>query len=226
MARKHHANPYSIEVIAGFPLRKSVLVAFKRKRSRVSARLDGVSEIAGIQGVGADEKCALRELEKQFKRLIYEKVRIPPHEQKKQDEPICKLVNSLVNWEEFNRQNPSPEVLWGQIIRKSRQRLPVIRWLIGPAGIRDKTTRLPEILFSPHFAVLPKSAWFHAVVQRYPQGIQWIEPPHRVPDPTNENARRKAWAKIPIVLADDPDAWPLNSDAICRGSVPSAHSSQ
>ena len=64
MARKHHANPYSIEVIAGFPLRKSVLVAFKRKRSRVSARLDGVSEIAGIQGVGADEKCALRELEK------------------------------------------------------------------------------------------------------------------------------------------------------------------
>src|SRR5262249_3380901 len=128
---------------SGYPLKRTLLVTFNRDRGRVLAELKEVSRTLGIQGVGYDEESALQDLERQFDQLVREKVRIPPHARNERNEPILNIVNYLVDWKKFDRENPTPHLLWGRIVRRGASGRPTIHWLVGPDDLREKTAILP-----------------------------------------------------------------------------------
>jgi hypothetical protein len=193
----------------GYPLRRTQRVIFNREKGHVTAELKEVSRMLDLRGIGADEDLAFRDLERQFDRLVHEKVRIPPHAREERDEPARLIVNHLVDWEQFSWENPAPRLLWGQIGRPTSSGLPMIYWLIGPNGVRKQSTVLPRKLWTPYFSLLEQGAWFRAVVLEYPDRVEWIEPPSSSPDPTDPSVRKAAWEAIPHVYADTPDVWPL-----------------
>jgi hypothetical protein len=86
-----------------------------------------------------------------------------------------------------------------------------IHWLLGPAGVRRDTGLLPRRYAHARLLALRQGKWFRAVVKEYPARIEWIEPPEQAPDPEDPAERNKAWAAIPVVIADDPDVWPLKN---------------
>jgi hypothetical protein len=184
-------------------------VAFNRELGRVLAELKEVSKDLGIKGVGIDEEGALRDLERQFDQLVTEKVRIPPHARRPDDDRIRSVVNHLVNWDQFERDNPAPQLLWGRITGNTHSSRPRVHWRLGLGGMHGKIGEVPPRLESPYFRQLDDGDWFQAVVLDYLDHIEWIEPPVRRPDPTDPEARAAAWQAIARTLADEPDVWPL-----------------
>jgi hypothetical protein len=196
----------------GYPLRRAVLVVFNRDGRKVTAELKEVAGILKIRGVGMDEESALRDLEVQFEKLVREKVRVPPHVREKKDLPLVLVINCLVDWKRFDRENPLPTPLWGQVLKHRNGHSPRIRWLLGPNKIRKQTTPLPASHTHPFILELPEGQWFKGVVKEYPDRIEWVEPPYRVPDPTDPEERRRAWEAIPTIYADQPGVWPVKGE--------------
>ncbi len=193
----------------GYPLRRTQLVVFNREKGRVTAELREVSRSLDLRGIGADEALALRDLERQFDWLVREKVRIPLHARQARDEMVRLIVDHLVDWEQFERENPTPRLLWGRITRHGHSLRPTVHWLRGPGGLQEQTGPLPWRLRTSYFLLLKEGDWFRAVVLEYPDRIEWLEPPTRCPDPTDPATRQAAWDSIPRLVADRPDVWPL-----------------
>jgi hypothetical protein len=193
----------------GYPLRRIQLVTFNREKAVVTAELREVSRLLDLRGLGIDEDAALRDLERRFDQLVQEKVRIPPHARRPEDDRIRLVINHLIDWNEFDRENPAPHLLWGRIVSQCASARPRVHWLVGPDGVREQTGVLPLKLVSPYFLQLNGGDWFRAVVLDYPERVEWIEPPTRSPDPTDPAVRKAAWEAIPRIVANKPDVWPL-----------------
>jgi hypothetical protein len=193
----------------GYPLRRTQLVTFNREREGVTAQLREVGDVLKIQGLAIEDNHALRDLERQFERLVQTKVRIPPHAQIPGDRPIVDIVNHLVDWEQFERENPPERPLWGKVLRQERGLRVQVRWLVGPGGIKGQTSYLSGPYLHPTFRHLRPGQWFKASIKEYPEQVEWIEPPYEVPDPENQTAREAAWEGIPTIEASQPNAWPL-----------------
>ena len=196
----------------GYPLRRTQLVTFNRGKGGVTAELREVSRSLGLRGLGTDEDAALRDLERGFDQLVREKVRIPPHARRPEDDRLRLVVNYLIDWKEFDRENPTPHLLWGRIVSQRASARPRVHWLVGPDGVREQTAVLPLKLVSPYFLQLNAGDWFRAVVLEYPERVEWVEPPTRSPDPTDPEVREAAWEAIPRIMADWPDVWPLKGN--------------
>jgi hypothetical protein len=196
---------------AGYPLRRTLLVTFNREQGHVTADLREIASIFPIQGIGADEDSAFSDLERRFDQLVREKVRIPPHAKRAQDHLIRTVVNHLVDWEQFERENPTPRLLVGRVIDATPFGHLKIHWLFGPQGIQNKTTPLAWHYQNAYFGVLQAGDWFQGVVLEFPVGVHWLEPPAKCPDPTDAANRQAAWDTIPRVEAHDPDTWPLKA---------------
>lgn len=196
-----------------YPLRRTHLVTFNRERGgKVFAELKEVSRVLGVRGVGVDDATALRDLERQFEQVVASKVRIPPHERQPRDDQIRLVVDHLVDWEQYARENPLPSLLVGQVVRHVPFGPTTVRWVQGPGGIRDQVVAVPHALITPYLLDLPAKTWFRAVAAVYPDRVEWIEPPHAIPNPDDRAARKRAWDAVPKVTAADPDAWPAKSD--------------
>jgi hypothetical protein len=194
---------------SGYPLERTLLVLFNREKNCVIAELKEVSQLLDVRGIGIDQESALRDLERRFDLVVQTKVRIPPHARHDRDEHIRLIVNHLVNWEQFDRENPTPHLLWGRIASHGTSPRPKVFWLVGPDGLREQAHILPRRLISPYFLTLQNGDWFQAVVLEYPDRIEWVEPPAQSPDPTDPAVRKAAWDAIPRVVADKLDVWPL-----------------
>jgi hypothetical protein len=195
----------------GYPLRRTLLVTFKREKGHVTADLREIASILSIQGIGPDEDSAFRDLERRFDELVREKVRVPPHVKRPQDELIRTVVNHLVDWEQFQRQNPTPRLLFGRVIDATPFGPAKIQWLLGPQGIQNETAPLPWQYRNAYFSALHAGDWFRGVVLEFPEGVHWIEPPAKSPDPTDPANRKAAWDAIPRFEANEPDAWPVKA---------------
>jgi hypothetical protein len=188
-----------------------MLVTFNREQGHVTADLREIASIVPIQGIGSDEDSAFSDLERRFDLLVREKIRIPPHAKRPQDDPIRTVVNHLVDWEHFDRENPAPRLLIGRIKNAARSVALKIEWLFGPLGIQNKTAPLPWHYQNAYFSVLQPGDWFRGVVLEFPQGVNWLEPPAKCPDPSDAANRRVAWDAIPRVEANEPDLWPVKA---------------
>ena len=193
----------------GFPLRRTQLVVLNRQKGCIIAELKEVSRILDLRGMGTDEDAALRDLERRFDQLVREKVRIPPHARRVQDDAVRDVVNHLVDWDQFARENPPSRLLWGKIEKVTPSGLPVIHWLASPEGLRDCSAVLPHKYWTPYFALLHQGDWFRGAARDYIDRVEWDEPPTCSPDPMDPKNRQAAWDAIPRIEANDPDAWPL-----------------
>jgi hypothetical protein len=193
----------------GYPLQQALLVVFNREGRQVSAEFKEVADILAIRGVGTDESEALRDLERQFDEVVRTKARIPPHARADQDEPIRRVVNYLVDWTQFEQENPLPRLLWGRLLHRKCSGHVRVHWLLGPGGLRGRDALLPRPYATPYFDVLQPGDWFRGVAKEYPGRVEWVEPPARCPDPTDPATGQAAWEAIPRVVVDQPDVWPL-----------------
>jgi hypothetical protein len=196
----------------GYPLRRTLLVVFNREPGRVTAEFREISHIRLLRGTGLDEDSALRDLEARFDRLVRERIRLPPHARRDEDLPLVLLVNHLVNWEQFERENPLPRLLWGHVMKSTASGRSRIHWLLGPGGIRKQTTELPPPYSHAALAALPAGSWFRGVVKEFADHVEWIEPPSEVPNPEDPQEQRKAWEAIPTSYADQAGVWPLKDE--------------
>jgi hypothetical protein len=216
----HAVRPRAIQRLGsvhhgGYPLLRTHLVTFNLEPNRVVAELREVSDVLGIRGEGADEDSALRHLARQFERLVEQKVRIPAHAQRPEDKLVVAVINHLVDWDRFRRENPLTRPLWGKVLEHLPRNRVRVQWLLGPAGVRDETTVLSDPYLReayPQLRQIPTGKWFRAAVKEYPDRVEWVELPYPGPDPHDPDARRQDWAAIPTILADRPDVWPLVND--------------
>jgi hypothetical protein len=208
------ARPFALQRLrspehGGYPLRRTLLVIFNREQGHVTADLKEVSSILGIRGMGVDEASALGDLERHFDRLVREKVRIPPHAQHEQDNPIRIIVDFLVDWEQFARENPSPRLLLGRVIKPADPGPMKVQWIFGPQGIRHQALAIPRQYENVYFTRLARDDWFKAVVLEFPNRVEWIEPPAKCADPKDPAMIQAAWDAIPRFAANEPDIWPM-----------------
>jgi len=193
----------------GYPLQRAVLVLFNRDGRKVTDEFKEVAHILAVRGLGTDAAEAFRDLERQFDQLVREKVRIPPHAHSAADDAVRVVINHLVDWDQFARENPPSRLLWGKIERFTSSGLPMIHWLVGAEGLRNRSAVLPRKFWTPYFGLLAQGDWFRGAAREYRDRVEWDEPPKSCPDPTDPKTRQAAWDAIPRIEADDPDAWPL-----------------
>jgi hypothetical protein len=196
---------------SSYPLRRPLLVTLNTESDDFVAEIREVSEIIPLRGRGADVRLALDDLARCFARLVRENHFIPPHVRRPENLQIDAILNHLVDWQQFERENPISEGLWGKVISKLAGGRVRVRWLNGPGGITDKTTVLSGSWVHPVFQSLQKGQWFRATVKQYPDRLEWIEEPYAAPDPSDQSARQKAWEAIPTTRTDQPGAWPVES---------------
>ena len=115
----------------------------------------------------------------------------------------------MVDWEQYERENPISEGLWGRVASHLPGGRVRVQWLNGPGGISRRTMVLSGRWVHPAFEQLPKGQWFHATVKQYPDRLEWVEEPYAVPDPFDAHTREQAWQAIPTIRADQPGAWPV-----------------
>jgi len=195
----------------GYPLRRTYLVTINLESDAVVAEIREVSPIVSLRGRGADVNSALDDLARVFDRIVRENHFIPPHVRKPENDHIDAILNHMVDWEQFERENPISEALWGRIVSHLPGRRVRVQWLNGPGGITDRSTVLSGPWVHQAFQHLQKGQWFHATVKQYPDRLEWVEEPYSVPDPNDESAREKAWQAIPTTRADQPGTWPVES---------------
>jgi hypothetical protein len=208
------AGPVSVNRILspshdGYPLRRTYLVTVNREPGGVVAEIREVSPIIALRGRGAELSLALDDLFRCFDRLVRENHFIPPHVRKPQNERIDAILNHMVDWEQFERENPMSQGLWGQVVSHLPRGRVKVRWLNGPDGIANRSTVLSGRWAHPALQQLKEGQWFHATVKQYVDRLEWVEEPYLVPDPYDQRAREEVWQAIPTVRADQPGAWPV-----------------
>lgn len=207
------ALPRSIQRIGPYPLRRTQLVTFNFERDHVIAELREARDALGICGRGTDIESALTDLEREFDSLIRGRVRIPPHQLKPDDDALVAVIDYLVDWDRFNLENPLARALMGQLVRRDRTGRPWVKWTLGPAGNRaPRSMMVPSRYQHPRIQNFHIRDWFRAVVKEYPDRIEWLEPPERIPAPNDVLAWKAAWEAIPTIVADQENVWPLVTD--------------
>ncbi len=82
---------------------------------------------------------------------------------------------------------------------------------MGPDGDRGEYDGpLAALDLHPALRTMQVGEWFLGSARRYSNRLVWTTAPEVVPDPRDEKARRAAWDRIPVVIINDPDAWPAH----------------
>jgi hypothetical protein len=136
----------SQEYAGGYPLRRTLLLMFDRDGQGIVAQIREVSAAFGLRGEGYDIESAIDDFERRFERAIRENVRLPPHAKTDATQRVARIINHLVDWPQFELENSSRRVLWGQLLRPATARKAAeIRWLLGPGGIKQAKAPLEGI---------------------------------------------------------------------------------
>ena len=211
----HHSIALPIAVnrihspdLPGYPLRRTYLITVNLDSDGALAEIREVSAIIPLRGRGADVDLALRDLARCFDRIVRENHFIPPHVRNQASNRIDAILNHMVDWEQYEQENPVLQPFWGRVTRRTARGL-TIAWLTGPAGIRDTTGFLPKKDVPLSLARMSDGQWFYGTAKCYPDRLEWVEDPHAVPDPSDPEARRQLWDSLPKVAADEPGCWPV-----------------
>ena len=194
-----------------YPLRQPVTVRVRCLRGQFVARIERIPPRKWVQGVGNSRETALADLGRSFDEAVSQNCRVPPHARTAANDRIATILDDLIDWQQYERENPLTQPFWGRIVAHLPDGGVRVRWLIGPEGCDDKTTVLSTDRTHPTLRRFKIGQWFHASVREFPDRVEWLEEPEEVSDPNDMEARRRAWEAIPVVLADQPDCWPLKN---------------
>jgi hypothetical protein len=192
-----------------YPLRRSFGVTLFRDDRGAQATIPELASVVSLQGQGKTDDDALAVLADLFDRLVEDHWRVPPHAQTDEDRSISRVLAHMVNWDEYEAENPVEEALWGRVQRilddSSRQ----VFWFLGPGGVKDTTEVLPAGPVCRALWELEEGDWFYGAGKLLGNRLVWTVAPVRAPDPHDPEAVREAWDLIPSKVMSDAAAWPL-----------------
>jgi hypothetical protein len=160
-------------------------------------------------GRGPTLEAARDDFGRRFDRLIQENRAIPPHDRTPENERIARILDDLVDWELYRRENPLNQPMWGQVRERLADGSLRIHWVIGPNEASDDEGILQSQDVHPSLTEIPVGRWFYGTARCYPDHVTWVDPPEDAPDPEDRAARLEVWESLPIEYADEPGCWPV-----------------
>jgi len=148
------------------------------------------------------------DLGRRFDRLVQHNRAVPPHAMTAENMRVVQVLDRLVDWEKYEKENPLNPADVGQVLSKRVDGALRIHWNIGPNGgsrcgslptSRDVPSALDEI---------DVGHWFYGTAKCYPGRIEWVDPPLDAPDPEDPVARAQLWDQLDVEFADEPGCWP------------------
>jgi hypothetical protein len=197
-----------------YPLRHPISVNIAAGPAGLSIEPTGGDLRGLLAGHGPTLEAAEEDFGRCFDRLVQENRAIPPHARTDENERIAGILDDLVDWERYRRDNPLIQPMWGQVRERRADGSLRIHWIIGPRGARDREEDLPVRDVHPSLAAIPVGRWFEGAAKSYLDRIEWIEHAEEVPDPKDPEARRALWESLAKVPADEPDCWPLKRSRV------------
>jgi hypothetical protein len=204
-----HVNRLIVRGGPSYPLRRSFGVIVFQGDRIAEATIRELESVVMLQGRGKSESDALANLAHQFHRLVEEHWHVPPHDQTDEDRRINRVLAHMVNWEEYEAENPVEEPFWGRIDRVLDDGSRQVYWYLGPRGAHGTKELLPGLSGFHELGELREGDWFYGAGKVISNQLIWTVAPVRAPDPHDPEAVREAWDLIPAKVMSDAAAWPL-----------------
>jgi hypothetical protein len=194
-----------------YPLNAPIRYEVRSEGRFVTVRLICPDLDDEVIGRGPNLHSATDDLGRRFDRLVQRNRAIPPHAMTPENQRMARILDRLVDWQRYERDNPLVQPMWGQIRNRHEDGSLVVHWVTGPGEAQDQEATLRGWFVPPSLAEMELGAWFYGTAKCYPDCIDWIDEPHIVPDPHDEEANRRLWESLPRVPADQPGCWPLKT---------------
>jgi hypothetical protein len=191
-----------------YPLRRLMIASIQELADGVRAWIEEVESTVPLEGHGQTPREAIGDLAANVHGLIEQHWRKPPHLLTDADRRVNRLVDSLIDWQRFDEQNPIERPLMGRIDRHLDGGKVEVFWITGPQHERDRTTVLSRKQVCRELRQLSASTWFYGSGLVFPRRIQWKTKPVAIPDPKDPVTIRQAWDLIPTKVVSDVLAWP------------------
>jgi len=192
-------------------LKAPVRLIVTREQGAIVLRL-AVPDLRGeLRGRGPTSRAAIEDLGRRFDRLVRQNRNIPPHTLTPENERIGLILDRRVDWDRYERESPLVQPMWGQVRARRDDGSVLVHWVIGPWETEGQEAELAGSHVPPSLAEMEVGTWFYGAAKCYPLDVEWVEQPHVVPDPRDQEARRRLWEGLPRVPADQPDCWPSKS---------------
>jgi hypothetical protein len=192
-----------------YPLRTEITVVVKHAVRTAEAFVYELRCLESLFGKGSSDESAVGAFSESFHHLVMAHHRKPPHLHTDEDRRINRVLDYLIDWEQFEVESPIEQPLWGRVIKRVAEGNLSVYWVCGPCGESAAESILPASNVIDDFARIEEGHWFYGSGRVFRNSIEWTSRPVEVPDPHDETAARAAWDLIPSQVITDPAAWPL-----------------
>jgi hypothetical protein len=192
-----------------YPLRTEITVVVKHAVKTAEAFIHELKWLESLFGKGTSDELAIAAFSESFHHLVITHHRKPPHLRTDEDRRINRVLDHLIDWRQFEVENPIEQPLWGRIGKRDEHGQLSVFWICGPCGESEAEAKLfaPDVV--EEFEGIGEGHWFYGAGRVFPDRIEWTSRPVEVPDPHDEAAVRAAWDLIPPHVMSNPAAWPL-----------------
>lgn len=194
-----------------YPLRIPITVVVKHAIQTAEAFIQELKWLEPLIGKGASDERALAALIETFHLLVDTHHRRPLHLRTEEDHRINRVLDHLVDWQQYEIENPIDQPLWGRIGQRDGKGNLVVLWIDGPCGESNQESQLSASDVVEEFHFIGEGHWFYGAGRVFPNGIQWTSRPVQIPDPHDETLIKAAWDLIPAHVMSDLAAWPLKT---------------
>ena len=215
--RADHTKPISTKRVRAvpvpnkprYPLSCPLTLIVIEARHRVIVQPSDLRDHLELRASGSDFRQAMADFGRRFDHWVRQNWSLPPHLRNARNERIVRILKRVVNWDQYEIENPLVQPMWGQILEHRADGAIRIFWVFGPQEARNQEAILPRSDVIPALGEMQQSQWFYGTAKSFPDHVAWIEDPEPAPDPEDEAARAAVWEQLPIEFTDEPKIWPM-----------------
>jgi len=192
-----------------YPLRTEITVVVKHAVKTAEAFIHELQWLGSLFGKGTSDELAIAAFSESFHHLVITHHRKPPHLRTDEDRRINRVLDHLIDWRQFEVENPIEQPLLGRIGKRDEHGHLSVFWICGPCGESEAESKLfaPDVV--EELEDIGEGHWFYGAGRAFPDRIEWTSRPVQAPDPHDETAVRAAWDLIPPHVMSNLTAWPL-----------------
>lgn len=155
-------------------------------------------------GTGKTKEEALDNLKLNFNQFIENNWWVLPHERTETQKNNASLINKLVDWEQYRKDNPVEEFVLGKII-EIKEKTAKVHWHVGHGENWQFDEYLPIKDLESLGAELKEGTLFGGTLKVYEDRVEWIESPYYIKE------REFNWDDIPPAETTG-ESWPKKKE--------------
>ena len=192
-----------------YPLRTEITIVVKHAVKTAEAFVHELKWLESLFGKGTSDELAIAAFTERFHHLVTLHHRKPPHLRTEEDGRINRVLDHLIDWNQFDIENPVEQPLWGRVGKRDDEGNLMVYWVIGPGGETTKESAIFAHDVVEELVAIGEGRWFYGAGRVFPKRIEWTSRPVEIPDPHDAEAIKAAWDLIPCHIMSDFAAWPL-----------------